>query len=913
VVLSLQTMAPSADSAGSVANTIPDQIRRHAASQPDHDAVVAAGLPPVSYRQLQALIDEIRAALRRVGLGRDARIAVAIQNPPHAALAIVGVTCSAVSIPMSPRLTVREIENSLLALRPDAILLAKDEESAARQVATDRGVPILEAAQTREGALPLTIAAARPVTAAAADPAGDPEPEAPAFILQTSGTASEPKLIPFSHRNMLAAAARLQRWYELTPRDRCLSVSPLFYSHGLKVTVLTPLITGGTVAFPTDPSKFDFREWFGQLRPTWYSAGPTLHRLVLDQTKSAAPAKAAHALRFVLSGGAPLPRSVQQGLQATLGVPVVEHYGSSEAAQIAANTLQPGRSRPGTCGIPWPGTLMIAGADGNSLPAGEPGEILLRGPTVISGYLDAPELNRESFVDGWFRTGDLGSLDEDGFLTLHGRQKDQINRGGEKILPAEIDEALLRHPAVAEAAAFSVPHPRLGEDIAAAVVLRPGMAASAVELRKFLHDQVAPFKVPRKIVFRDRLPKGRTGKVVRRELQQFLQQPAAETPDVLAPPIQDDARLDGALTGQLTRLWKRLLNVDRLSVDDDFFEKGGDSLLALEMLAEAEWLIGQTIPNSLLLEATTIRQLAQKLQEGGKLRSKYLIKLNSDGDRPPLFFFHGQYNTGGYYAVSLAKLLGSSQPLFVVAPHGLGEDAILNSIEAMAADRLALIMEAQPDGPYRLCGNCVGGIVAFEVARLLVAAGKKVEVIFMVDSPTVSGSRFVQLLLSAIGLVGTITGRKLERIKAWTWFHCASLQRLRNQSAKEQWAWAKRRLRQLAVRGWRTLRTVFAPRAKRAAAGPVTATAKAALRFSTLIEFSDPRTMKYSVAMSNYFPKPLAVPVVYFSVEYGCRAWQRLCSAIEVLKLPGTHLALDLPRLADALRARLKRNEQLSR
>ena len=266
------------------------------------------------------------------------------------------------------------------------------------------------------------------------------------------------------------------------------------------MTVFTPLITGGSLAFPASPSSLDVDEWLGALRPTWYSAGPTLHRYMFDKTKSLPNARSIHGLRFVVSGGAPLTQEVREGLSAALGVPVVEHYGSSEAAQISANLPPPAPNRPGTCGIPGKGTVKIVAENGREVSPGEHGEILLGGPTVTSGYLDAPELNRASFVDGWFRTGDIGSLDSDGFLSLHGRKTEMINRGGEKISPAEIDDALQRHPDVAEAAAFAVPHPRLGEDVAAAVVLREGATATPLELREFLLPSLAQFKIPRRIV-----------------------------------------------------------------------------------------------------------------------------------------------------------------------------------------------------------------------------------------------------------------------------------------------------------------------------------------------------------------------------------------------------------------------------
>ena len=572
--------------------TIGLEIRRRAELQPDQAAIVATGFQPLSYRELQCLIDEVRAALRLAGLGRSARIAIAIPNGPHAALAIVAVACSAVSIPLNPRQTLREIEIGLAALRPDAVLLFRGADSVARRAAEERGIAIIEVIQSKEDSLGFETVEPPISTAATPDESDEPDPNAPAFILQTSGTASEPKLIPFSHRNMLAAAARVQAWFNLSPQDRCLSVSPVFYSHGLKVTVFTPLLSGGTVAFPTDASKFDYAEWFTFLKPTWYSAGPTLHRLIFDRTNFRADARTGHSLRFVLSGGAPLPRNVLEGLQDTFGVPVVEHYGSSEAAQISANLPPPGPSKPGTCGVPPPGTIAIVGDDGHRLPAGKLGEILVGGPTVISGYLDAPELNRACFLDGWFRSGDIGSIDEDGFLTLHGRKTDVINRGGEKISPLEIDDALMRHPAVLEAAAFAVPHPRLGEDVVAAVVLRPGMTTTSVELRKYLQEQVAPFKVPRRIVFRDQLPKGTTGKVLRRRLTESWEGKARYGHAGCAVAGRERCQPTSDLVKELTNLWERLLKIAPVSLDDDFFEKGGDSLLVMEMLAELEWRTG---------------------------------------------------------------------------------------------------------------------------------------------------------------------------------------------------------------------------------------------------------------------------------------------------------------------------------
>jgi acyl-CoA synthetase (AMP-forming)/AMP-acid ligase II/thioesterase domain-containing protein/acyl carrier protein len=822
--------------------TLGAAIRLRAETQPNHPAIVSSGFAAFSYLELQSLIDHVRAALRGSGFGRNTRIAIAMPNGTQAALGIVAVSCSAVGIPVNPKQTLREIEACFDALRPDAVLLAKGDDSDARRAAESKGVAIIEATPTTDGTIGFSLAKPRNGAVPATE-ADEPDPKAAAFILQTSGSAAEPKLIPFSHRNMLAAAARLQSWFNLTPQDRCLSVSPPFYSHGLKVTLLAPLLTGGTVTFPADAAKFDYAEWFEDLRPTWYSAGPTLHRMIFDQTQSNADAQTGHSLRFILSGGAPLPRNVLEGLQDALGVPVVEHYGSSEAAQIAANLPQPGRSKFGTCGIPWPGTVIIAGEDGEPLPANQQGEILVGGPTLISGYLNAPALNEACFVNDWFKTGDLGSLDDDGFLTLHGRISDVINRGGEKISPLEIDDALLRHPAVAEAAAFAIPHERLGEDVAAAVVLRAGMTANPVELRRYLQDQLASYKIPRRVLIRNELPKGKTGKVLRRLLVDLLSEKARPESATKASPVPDHTAAASTLVIQMTELWERLLRTTPIALDDDFFEKGGDSLLAVEMLLEVEQLTGRNIPTSILFEARTIRQIAQMLQ-ALDIQPQPIIKMNPGGNLKPIFLFHGDYNGGGLYTAKLAKLLSEDQPLFVVAPHDLGKEPVTLPIEAMAAEHLPLVLEAQPKGPYRLSGYCLGGLIAFEVARLLVSRGEKVEMVGMIDTPTVGARPSLKLLLSTIRLGRPIAESFIDRVMRRVWY-------IYFQSDV-----------------WFT-----------------------SLRKTNIFRWGTDDRLSSTHSLVNYSPDRLAVPVIYFEAEYSSAAWRRMGSSLDMIELEGNHAA----------------------
>jgi oxalate---CoA ligase len=625
--------------------TIGSVIRAHAELRPEAPAFVGTDFAPLNYGELQRQIDDVRNCLRQAGFDRHARIAVGIVGSADAAWTIAAIACAAEAVPLDPKLTFAEVERCLLTTRPNAVIVLRGISSAALRVAEQHNIPIIDASPVQRGKLGLKLTAPR---IGPACPLDEPDPDAPAFILHTSGTTIAPNLVPFSHRNVLASAERVRTWFGLTPQDRCLNVSPVYYSHALTTTVLPPLLTGGSAAFPTNPLNVDLAEWFGALRPTWYSAGPTLHLAVVEKTQLRPDARNEHHLRFISSAGAKIPKEVHDGVESALGVAVLEHYGSSETAQIASNMPPPGPCKPGTCGIPWPDTIKIVGPDGQQVPVGEQGEILVNRRDVMSGYLNAPELNQLAFIDGWYRTGDIGSLDADGFLSLHARKREMINRGAEKIAPIEIDHALMRHPEVAEAAAYGVPHARLGEDVAAAVVLRRGSKIQPAELREFLSEQLATFKIPRRITIVDRLPKGITGKVQRTRLNGLLsKEPPAPEAGPHAEPFRFWRRLkqfatlalpgrssavdhwpkpnagaiiseksvpsDGDLHAELLQVWKRLLKIEKLSIDDDFFEKGGNSLLVMDLHMEIERLTAKPLPESFLSEASTIRALAKAL------------------------------------------------------------------------------------------------------------------------------------------------------------------------------------------------------------------------------------------------------------------------------------------------------------
>jgi oxalate---CoA ligase len=320
---------------------------------------------------------------------------------------------------------------------------------------------------------------------------------------------------------------------------------------------------------------------------------------------------------------------------------------------------------------------------------------------------------------------------------------------------------------------------------------------------------------------------------------------------------------------QLTELWERLLQIAPVSLDDDFSEKGGDSLLAMEMLCELERLTGQTIHTSILFEARTIRQLAQMLFELD-IRPKSVIKRNPGGGLAPIFLFHGDYIGGGLYAARLANFLGSDQPLFVVAPHDLGKESVSLPIEVIAADRLPLILNAQPKGPYRLCGYCLGGNVAFEVARLLIAAGEKVEMVGMIDSPIVSAHSSLQLLLSAMRCARPVSPSLVDRVMRRTWNTYRLSVDLIQSRVRLNWS-----------RPWNVFRCRPHDR-------------------PSLVD-----------SLLTYSPKPVAVPVIYFAAEYGSVAWRRISSDIETIKIEGNHAEgirdpANLAKIAYHLRTRLQ-------
>ena len=309
----------------------------------------------------------------------------------------------------------------------------------------------------------------------------------------------------------------------LTAGDRCLNVMPLFHIHGLVAAILSSLRAGASVFCTPGFNGLRFFSWMKEAEPTWYTAVPTMHQMTLSLAGRNQDIIGSTRLRFIRSSSAPLPPQVMQRLEEVFGAPVVEAYAMMEAAhQMTCNPLPPRRRKPGTVGPAAGPEVSIMNAEGLLLSTGEVGEVVIKGPNVTPGYENNSKANAEAFTNGWFRTGDEGKMDEDGYVTITGRLKEIINRGGEKISPREIDDVLMDHPSVEQVVTFAMPHPKLGEEVAAAIVLREGTEATDHDIQAFATERLANFKVPRKVLFLDEIPKGPTGKMQRIGLAEKL-------------------------------------------------------------------------------------------------------------------------------------------------------------------------------------------------------------------------------------------------------------------------------------------------------------------------------------------------------------------------------------------------------
>jgi thioesterase domain-containing protein len=512
---------------------------------------------------------------------------------------------------------------------------------------------------------------------------------------------------------------------------------PLFHIHGLVGAALSSLAAGGSLVCAPGFYAPRFFTWMREFQPTWYTAVPTMHQSILIRGEANREIIARHSLRFVRSSSAALPPGLMTGLESAFQVPVIESYGMTEAAhQMASNPLPPARRKPGSVGVPSGPEIAIIDEAGAPVPSGGKGEIVIRGDNVTPGYENNPPANQSGFTNGWFRTGDQGYFDSEGYLYITGRLKEVINRGGEKISPREVDEILLDHPDILEGVAFAVPHAQLGEDVGAAVVPRENASLTETQVRAFVSTRLADFKVPRMVRIVDEIPKGPTGKLQRFGLAEELNvQPIDETRGL---DKAEFARPRTSLESRLFEIWRELLAIAKIGIHDNFFSLGGDSVLATLLMSRVSDLAEVNLPFVRFLDDPTIAAMAHEIEnlrkeeaESGP-RSSQLVAIQPDGGNPPLFCVGGHAgNLLGY--CNLARHLGQDQPLFGFPLHRLLEEKVTYRLEDLAAWCIEDMRAFQPEGPYFLVGSCFGGVVTFEMARQLHLRGQQVALLAMVE------------------------------------------------------------------------------------------------------------------------------------------------------------------------------------
>jgi len=493
------------------------------AGNPTANAILAPDQSPLTRGALASLIDATVQKLRHLGIRPDHHIAMVHHDGAQMAALFLAVSSAAAAAPLNPAYKREEFDFYLEDLDAKALVIQADLDSPARDVARERGITIINVTPSGDGvAGKFNLEADQPVSSEPSAASADIEDRV-ALVLHTSGTTSRPKIVPLTHRNLVTSAGSIAATLSLSEQDRSLIIMPLFHIHGLVGALLSSLYAESSVYCPGSFNALKFFGWLADSHATWYSAVPTMHQAILARADRNKDIVSQQKLRFVRSSSASMPPALMQSIEAVYGCPVIEAYGMTEAShQMASNPLPPASRKPGSVGLAAGPEIAIMDLEGRLLPATREGEIVIRGGNVTKGYAKNPQANATAFTDGWFRTGDLGILDPEGYLTISGRLKEIINRGGEKIAPREVDDVLMEHPAVAQVVTFALPHDKLGETVAAAVVLREAVVASESDLRTFVSGRLAAFKVPHRIVFVAEIPKGPTGKMQRIGMAQRL-------------------------------------------------------------------------------------------------------------------------------------------------------------------------------------------------------------------------------------------------------------------------------------------------------------------------------------------------------------------------------------------------------
>lgn len=702
-------------------NTVFGLVKTSTLRSPRSTAIEDPERGPMSYEELMDQVSYTVRCLNGCSLSRNDRVALILPNGAEMAAAFLGVSSCATCAPINPQINAEELRFLLRDMKARALIASSEIDSRVLSVVDELGIKriVLTPDTERAGRFRLDSGSVDSRKGVYASP-GDT-----ALILHTSGTTARPKMVPLTHLNLCVSARNISMSLALTASDRCLNVMPLFHIHGLVGCLLSNIVVGATIICSGGYQAGGFLDLLETLRPTWYSAVPSIHQSILFFGRERGD-HVRHNLRFIRSCSAALPQRVMEDLESFFSVPVVEAYGMTEAShQIATNPLPPnGRRVHGSVGLATGVEVSIMSEDGVLVKAGELGEVVIRGPTITRGYEDNHEANAVAFVDGWFRTGDQGYIDSSGYIFLTDRIKEMINRGGEKISPREVDEALISHPAVEQAVTFPMPDERLGEEVAAAVVVMENSEVTEWEIQRFVSARLSSFKVPRRLFFVDEIPKGPTGKIQRRTLARSLIDKASL--DVYQPRSEYEAPTND-VERTLTEIWSRVLKLKRIGIRDEYFALGGDSLRAEEIVTEISGRFGiRRFPIVNFIYAPTIEKMAILLFSESTELGSILVCMQPNGKKTPVYLVHACSGEVVFF-IDLVYNLGKDRPIYAFrAPFLNGEKIPDHVVEEYSSRYLKELLRKQGVGPYILVGAGPGGLIALEMARQLGDAEAKV-------------------------------------------------------------------------------------------------------------------------------------------------------------------------------------------
>lgn len=478
----------------------------------------------ITYGELLNYIEDTYFKLSSLKIKKEDKIAIVLGNGSFMACTFIAIAANYTSCPLNPSYTKEEFKFYYDDLKVKAVIMEENKSVDAKEAANELGIKVINLKRenisndialdinnikNKDKYLPLSTE------------------DDIAMVLHTSGTTSRPKMVPLSQKNLLASARNISNTLNLTENDKCLNIMPMFHIHGLIAAILAPIYKSGSIITPPGFDALKFFRWLDEYTPTWYTAVPTMHQAILARAPRNKEIIKNNQLKFIRSSSASLPSIVMKNLENTFNTSVIESYGMTEAThQMTSNPLPPNKRKAGSVGLAaGPEVALLCDKEimhNIKKNRNITGQIIIKGDNVTTGYINNPKANDESYIDGWFLTGDEGLFDEDGYLKITGRLKEIINRGGEKISPKEIDEILLEHKSIQQAVAFSVPHEKLGEDLYAAVIIKEKEDINENQIKEYCKQRLTQFKIPRKILIVDEIPKGATGKLQRIGLHEKL-------------------------------------------------------------------------------------------------------------------------------------------------------------------------------------------------------------------------------------------------------------------------------------------------------------------------------------------------------------------------------------------------------